>query len=68
MSEIHEKTAVALARMKACRQAVLDLGAAYGPRSGVYRESYHLTKLIDQVAEMLTGDKEYFHTKPHSTP
>jgi hypothetical protein len=68
MSEINEATAAALAQMKICRQAVIDLGAAYGPHSGVYRESHHLTKLMDQVAEMLTGDEKYFHTKPHSTP
>ncbi len=67
MSEINEATAIALAKMKACRKAALELGAAYGPHSGVYRESHHLTKCIDTVAELLTGDDRYFHSKLHST-
>ena len=50
MTDINETTAITLTEMKACRQAALDLGAAYGLNTGVYRESHHLTKYIDAVA------------------
>ena len=68
MSDINEATAIALAEMKACRKAALDLGAAYGRHSGIYRESHHLTECIDEMAHLLTGNKEYFWEKHHSTP
>ena len=54
-----------LEQMGLCRKAVIDLGAAYGPRSGIYRESRHLTECIDCIAALLTGDRRYFHDKGH---
>ena len=67
MSDKNEKTAIALAAMKACRKAVIDLVAAYGHHTGENREATHLIEILDNMAEMLTGDRDYFRDPHHST-
>jgi hypothetical protein len=56
-----------LAALGECRRAILQAQTCLKPSSDVYRLGSALLAAIDALATRLTGDPEYFWTKPHST-
>ncbi len=58
----------ALEGLKAGRKAAIEICACFGQHAGESREATHLLKKIDEMAELLTGDPDYFRDPHHSTP
>ena len=52
-----DKTEV-LKAMKACRKAMADIQRAYAPQSGTYHQATHVAANLDDLALLLTGDRE----------
>jgi hypothetical protein len=51
--------------VEACRHACVQALAAAPIGGPVYITTVHLMEAIDDVAEVLTGDRRRFHGKPH---
>ena len=56
-----------LSAIGACRVACIDVHRRAAPTSDVYRRASDLLDTIDDVAELLTGDRQHFWLKPHAT-
>ncbi len=50
-----------------CRAAILLSQRVLKPGCETYRLGTALLRSIDDLAEKLAGDREFFWTKPHST-
>jgi hypothetical protein len=55
-----------LSAIGACRVACIDVHRRAAPTTEVYRRASVLLETIDDVAELLTGDRQHFWLKPHS--
>lgn len=56
-----------LEAMKACRAGMVRLMTAYPFRSAIYREASAMTRELDDLAFLITGEKNYFLPPGHST-
>jgi hypothetical protein len=52
--------------VRACRHACVRAVAAAPIGGPVYVAAGRLMEAIDDLAEVLTGDRRHFHGKPHS--
>lgn len=49
------------------RQGAIQVRTEAKTSSDEYRAATAVTQAIDELAQQLTGDDEYFHLKPHSS-
>lgn len=61
---VHE----ALQNLGQGRTGAIKIGTGKGYGSPEHVAAQKVTMAIDELAEMLTGDAEYFHLKAHSGP
>lgn len=54
-----------LERLGLCRQAMIELGAGCRPRSLMRASADQMIRNIDELAMMLTGERNHFHSKGH---
>ncbi|MEM8551620.1 MAG: hypothetical protein AAGF45_04515 [Pseudomonadota bacterium] len=54
-----------LDRLGICRQAMIELYRGSPPRSMTRATADQMMRNIDELAWILTGDKEHFHLKGH---
>ena len=64
---MREQEEAALKAMGECRKAMMDLHRAFKSRSGISRNATYVVDAIDDLATIITGNKTYYHRKPHST-
>ena len=60
-----EKRAL-LARLGECRAAVIEARSHLVPGCDTCRRGDAVTEAIDDLVELLTGDREHFWAKPHT--
>ena len=51
-----------LASMKACRDAMIDIARSYPARHPIAREADWLVKDIDNLAGIITGKRDLWHS------
>ncbi len=54
-----------LRQLEIGRDGATRVMAGSRPFHGHYNRARDITKAIDELVEVLTGDREKFHTKPH---
>ena len=54
-------------RLGHCREAMLELSSGSVPRSMTKAVADQMISNIDELAWILTGDKEYFHDRAHGS-
>ena len=57
-----------LAAISSCRKACVTASIKAPIDSDVYRSTQRLMDAIDDLAGVLTGDREHFHDKPSPAP
>ena len=65
-SEMPPNPAAAVRAMRACREAMIEVHRNVNPNGPVYMAASAVTKAIDGLAMLLTGDPEYFWRPYHS--
>ncbi len=51
-----------------CRKACIEASTEVPINGDVYQAAWKVKDAIDGLAEVLTGDRQHFWLKPHSTP
>jgi hypothetical protein len=60
--------AALLEALRRCRDACVETHRRAGFDTDIYRRVTALQGAIDDVAEVLTGDRKHFWLKPYGTP
>lgn len=58
-------TPAILTRLGAARAAMIELGEGCRPRSVMRASADQVIRNIDEIAFMLTGERNHFHSKGH---
>ena len=65
-AEMPPNSAAAVRALRACREAMHEVHRTVRPMNPVYLAASAVTKAIDGLAHLLTGDPEYFWTRGHA--
>lgn len=57
-----------LARMKACRVAMIELQQSYDHKTAISREARAMVRSLDDLGMLITGKADVFMAPAHSTP
>ncbi len=57
-----------LARMRACRDAMIELQQHYDRKTAISREARAMVRSLDDLGLLMTGKENLFLAPAHSTP
>ncbi len=57
-----------LARMRACREAMIELQQTYDRKTAISREARAMVRSLDDLGLLMTGRPDIFLAPAHSTP